>query len=226
MIRDELLDLVKSNTGRTDKDTVIDQGLNFAIQRISQRQPFDELRNEFDCQIVENDTQTQLPSDLDQIVELRLIVPSSPTLSYPMELWRKTKFIKLFPNVIGSTITGRPLWCYRDRNMLYLDRKSNGTYTIRITGFKLGVFSNGFAGDPVTEADECLTAYATHYLYKSIQMYADAQFWFGEYNQLFLELVNAKQREIGNSSIATEWSRTRPVQPNQPWLDPFEGHRN
>lgn len=221
---DDIVNLVIQETGRSDKETQISQYVTFGFADLCRKHPFDSLRKETDTQINVLDTQMQIPADVNQIVELRLLVPSSPTLSYPMELKRKVWFTKQFPNVVGSTITGRPLWCYRDNNQIYFDRKANGVYAVRITYFPFSWFKGATATSGIHDADEALVAYATSRTYRSVQMYEDAQIWFSEYGRLAKELINAVQREIGVRVVADEWTRRGNIQPNQPWLDPFAGH--
>jgi hypothetical protein len=216
---------VIANTGRQDKVGVINDGLDFGLRQVCRTHPFDELRPEFDVGIVATDTRVQLPKMIKQIVELRLLVPGSPVLSYPMELMRKKGFVEVFPNVTGSTITGRPLYCYQDGDFLFLDRKSNGTYTIRMTALVNGVFESDTDETPIRDIDDILIAYATSHLYKSVQLYDDATYWQGQFAGLLRSEINAVQKQIGVHVVAKEWSTRQPIQTNQPWLDPFEGHK-
>src|SRR4051812_45263368 len=94
---DALVDAVEDNTGRTTN--VTERALKFGLTRISQLFPFDELRKEFDTPIIAGDTQMNLPDNLDQIIELRLITSDTPTMSYPLDYRRKTWAVARFPDV-------------------------------------------------------------------------------------------------------------------------------
>ena len=226
MTRLQLQQQVISRTGRSDKAQDINHFLNWGMDRLSEIHPWDCLRPEINNPINELDTQFQIPEWVDQIIEMRLLVPASPTLSYPMELHRKTWFVKQFPNVVGSTITGRPLYCYRDENTIFLDRKSNGSYNILCTVYAIRHFLSDQDKPRIPRADEALIAYATARLYEAVQMYEDAQYWMAQFNNIARSLINQEERELGVRFVADEWTRKQPVQTNQPWLDPFEGHQD
>lgn len=223
MDRDDLNSLVVENCGRSDKIGQIDTYLDFALDQLSKLYPFDALRGEINIDLPTNATQIQLPNTLFQIIELRLLVPNTPTLSYPMELHRKRWFVEKFPNVVGATISGRPLYCYREKNQLYLDRHANGDYNIRITAYTLDKFGAASDTPRLNMCYEAIVAYATGCVYKSIQMYDDAMFWLGEFNRNANLAMKAEQKEIGVSLVAQPWNRRQPIQTNEPWLDPFAG---
>ena len=221
---DSLITSVQSKTGRTDKDDVAEEGLRFAFTKISQLFPFDQLTKELSIPTVAGDTQIQLPANLDEIIEARLIVPQAINMSYKLDIRRKTWFVTRFPNVPNTVVTGRPYWCYREipDNTLHYDRVCNGSYTIKLTAFSTGVFLGGADSSPLTGCDECLMAYGVKYVYESIQMYQDAQYWNQQFSENLSALVTQKSRDTGVHYIAEEWSWHRPVSPNQPWLDPFQ----
>lgn len=226
MNRIELATLVVQNTGRTDKIPLINKSLIFAVKRMSELFPFLELRRECDTPIQPLDTQIQIPSWVDQIVELRMVDPATPTMSYPMELHREVWFVSRFPNVVGSTITGRPLYCYRRENLLFLDRKSSGDYICRLTATCKADLITDFSEVSIKDADEAIIAYATSSVYRSIQMYQDGQNWDQRFKELTTILVRAKERELGVHFVADMWSNELPIKPNQPWLDPFDSGRS
>lgn len=213
--------MVVLNTGRTDKVTLINQFLDFAILELSKLHPFDEERTEADTAITTGQTQVQLPDFLHKIVELRLLVPNSPVLSYEMFLTRKREHVKDFPNVGGSSITGRPYFCAVDKNQLLFDRICDSNYTIRLTFTTQGHFDTDSSEPTVKGSDEALIASATAQLYRSVQMYEDAMAWEARYRQLTQQLVNDALRELGVNVVARPWTRKSPIFINEPWLDPF-----
>jgi hypothetical protein len=219
---DELIEQVQANTGRTDKDDIAEDRLRKALVNLSQLYPFEQLKSQSDTALAIGEYKITMPA-IDQIIELRLIVPSSPTMSYSMMLKRKTWFTQRFPNIPNTVITGRPLWCMVDNGELWLDRISNGAYTIRITGLTIGTYADGSDSSPITNSAECMVAYATAGVYASVQQYTDAKFWMGEYGRLYQALRDFKAGDPGERIVADEWRWRRRVTPNQPWLDPFEG---
>ena len=222
----QLRTIVEGTTGRTDKDTLIDASINFALITLSQSYNFLDLQREFDTWVAGGDYKMELPMNLNQIQELRFLVPASPTVSYPMKLERKLWVVEKFPNIAGSSITGRPLWCYREGNQLFFDRKCNGVYCVRITGDVVASYFAEADECPIKNAEECLVAYATAEVYRAIQLYTDAGQWMQKWTLLRTNLINAKQRETGTQFVAEPWSRDRRPQTNEPWLDPFQGLSN
>ncbi len=229
MKRSELLAQVILTTGRTDKTSVINTGLNFGLQELSKIHQWEALRTiegTADIPVPVSVISVQLPSDVYQLLDVRLIDPTSSTLCYPMALYRKKQFTNNFPNVAQSLISGRPYACYKDGNLLMLDRKSNGAYTIRTTYFKIQQFFSDDDECLVSNADEALIAYSTFYTYRSLAMYADAAQWKASFDELVKRLKNAEEEESGTVLKGIPWTRDeeRRVVVNPPWLDPFQGH--
>ena len=223
MTKAELRTLVQANVGRTDKDTVINNALDFALTTLSQTELHDDLRRELDSTCVISSTFVQLPSTLSQLLDVRLVDPTNPSLAYPLVILRKLEFVRMFPNVPGNAITGRPTFSFVEAGKLNFNCITQAEYTIRITGFFLGEFFADTGENPIKNADEALTAYATANLYESIQMYDDAARWQGQWKFLVKNLINAKQKELGVSFVARPWVRNTAIESNAPWLDPFAG---
>ncbi len=227
MKRSELRTLVIENTGRSDKTTLINNQLDFAIQKLSRIHPFDKNRPETSVALATGAISVQLPADVDQIITINFADPAIPTVGYLMVLLRKTQFLKMFPNVAGSVVTGRPLYSYRDKDQLYINTKSNGNYILSITYQRLMAFQTDTDECPIFGADEVLVAAATAAVYRSMQMYQDAAQWNSETASLLKLLVIAEEREIGVDFIAKEWKNEPEYPyPNAPWLDPFAGRRS
>jgi hypothetical protein len=223
--RSELRTKVITNTGRSDKTTVINDGLDFGLRNLSQTHPFLALRTgEIDVSVVTNDLSVQLPGTIRQIVELRLIDTASPTQSFPLKLIRKREFVERFPNVGGSSITGTPSYCYFDSPMLWFNVSCNSSYTVRLTRFSLDKFDSDFDETVIPDADEILIAYATAYTYESVQMYTDAQYWFNKFRALVMLAVENEERQIGVRLVHSPYCEKPDIVSNSPWLDPFAGH--
>lgn len=224
MKRSELRTRVRNNIGRTDKDAVINDGLDFGLKEISKLYPFRELHIESDVGFNADDIGVNLPSNLKQIIELRLVDPANPTLSYPMSLVTKQEFVAKYPNVAGSPSTGRPFFCYRDKQQLFFDRKSSGSYFIRMTRLIYDKFFTDDSEPDIQDCEETLIDYSTAFTYRSIQMYDDAKNWDARTGGHLRTLVIAVERTLGNKIIGREWVRGGDVDTNVPWLDPFAGH--
>lgn len=230
MNKAQLRALVIDNTGRTDKSTTINTALDFALQSMCRIYPFDSLRKEGDIPINAGDTQAQLPSIMFQITEARLVDPGNPTFSYSMEIMRKNVFVKMYPNVAGMPITSRPFRMYKDGHTIFFDCIANNPYIIRVTGFSLDVFNSDVSSPLLYNADEVLVAYATANVYRSIQMYDDANVWDMQFKKLFNLFVSSEEKDVGRERIARPWKNPDQTPRNNvipPWLDPFAGqHEN
>jgi len=223
MMKSELRDLVIGNTGRTDKTDLINDSLDFGLTTISKISLFDDLRKQAEVSLASGISSVQLPSDVFQIVEIRFIDPAAPTNSYQMILWRKREFTKRFPNVAGSLITGKPLNCYREKSSLFFDRILQFPYTLRLTYYYLDVFENDSDSPSLIGIDEALVAYATASVYRSIQMYKDAEYWDSQFKALINNFKLANDAEVAAVVACEPWRRDNRPNPNAPWLDPFQG---
>lgn len=225
----DLQTAVIDRTGRPDKVTVIQDALNNGLKKLMRSHPFDKMRKTATLVYNSGDTQVAMPSDVHQLVTVTFQDPSIPTASYPLILIRKTQFLKMFPNVTGSVISGRALFCCRDdqNQVLLLDRHSIGTFHIVITYTFHQKFVLPTDEPLIPGVDEALVAYATASVYRAIQMYDDAKAWDMQFAVLMRDLVLDVEREIGLSTVAKEFENARPrSSTNPPWLDPFDGRRD
>ena len=221
MTKEEIRDIVISYTNRSDKTTVIDTAIDFALTTLAQTNLFDDAKREFNCPTSATVSSVFLPAKLNQLLDVRLIDPSSPTLSYPLVLLRKLEFVAKFPNVPQNSVTGRPYWCYRDKNVLYFHCITQAAYTFRMTGYFLPTFFLDTDENPILDSDEAIAAYATANVYESLEMFDAHDRWLGKWKMLAKNLIDSKQRELGIKFVATPWQRNAPSEVNAPWLDPF-----
>ncbi len=224
MTRAQLRAIVQINYGRSDSNavSVINAGLDEGLREIAKVYPFDAMNLECDITFVAGQSDIQLPAGINNIIELRMVDPANPTLSYSMDYRRKRWFVSKFPNVPQLPITGRPLFCYKQGNKLFLDRVSNGTYKIRVTYNIIDRFENDLSEPRIQNVESALSCYATFYAYRSVQMYTDAKIWFGEFARNLKTALDNEQSD--NTTLRAEpWVSKPEISTNVPWQDPFAG---
>lgn len=221
----DLQAMVIENTGRSDKTTLINNSLNFALKELSRLYPFAYNRPEADYSVAAASTYKALAARLNQIVEIRLIDPAVTTFSNPLTIMRKVPFVRMFPNVAGSAITGRPSHVYLDGVTVYFNCITLATYTLRVTYYQLDRFVDDTTVATIPDADEVLVAYATANTYRGLQMYEDAAEWDKMFLRLSRSLINQAEKDIGNQNMAREWTNSDRAPEssggNPPWLDPW-----
>lgn len=220
--RSDLATRVITNTGRTDKTTTTNEGLNEALLQLSRINPFDEIRLDSTLTLASGDSSVTLPDNLLQIVEARIRSDATPTKVRPLVLLRKSDFVRKFPNVGNQTYTGFPLWGYKELLTLNLNLRADAEYKIDITYFALNRFVDDDSVSLIPDSDECLIAGATAYVYESIQMYDDAKYWWNKFYTQAQLLAQTSQREIGTTIKAEPWRNYPHQVVNEP-NDPFQG---
>ena len=218
-----LADTVVRNVGRPDKLQVAKEELNNALKAVFMERPWRDYWIDDTVSFAAGDTSVALANDALTIIEARCILPLAPAMSYPIMLMRKPEFMKLFPNVPDQSIHGRPVITWLDGTTLRFDRISDGQYNIEYTYMPLSELLGDTDVCLIPNSDEVLIAYATMKVYMSIEMYDNASVWKSEYGRNLMTLINFIQRQPANIDVARPWVRKRPVNPNPPWLDPWQG---
>jgi len=188
--------MVQANVGnRTDKDTVINLGLDLGIVEIGKTHDFRDMFSESDVTVLAGATHADLPSGTFHLTEVRFI---DGLMSYPMMIRDKKWLVDRFPNV-GALAQGKPIYGYVSGGMFYLYPLPDSTYTLRMTITKLPVaFTSDSVEIPLNGLDLTLIAFATSFLCKSLQMFEEAREW----DSLFRSaLGNAIQADRKNHSI-------------------------
>lgn len=223
----QLRNAVIDNTQRSDKISVINNGINFALVEIAKLHEWYALRTTpADVVINANDLQTTLAADFYQLVEARCVNPASVSLSYPFQIIPKLSFVKNYPNV-SAYGTGRPYVGYYEKGILYYFPKSSSTYNLRYTYLKLPtLLSLDTDVNPLVECDVPVISYATSYLFDSIQMFEAGNVWRGRFSQSIAESIRSEKRHVATIVQMEQFSQENGIISTspEPWLDPFAGH--
>lgn len=220
----QLQNAVVDNINRTDKTSVVQNGINFGLQEIAKAHEWLSNRFETDLVIAAGDLSVPLPATMHKLVEARLINPSATVLSYPMVIIPKMTFVKTYPNVVAYG-AARPFVGYEELGTLFFFPKSSDVFTIRVTCDKLpATLTNDGDVNPLVETDQALIAYATAHVFRSVQMFEAAAVWDGQFKMSLGNALNAEKRRVATSVRLQEFHQDSSLETSPiPWLDPFAG---
>jgi hypothetical protein len=207
---------VESSTGRTDKTTVINDGLQEGLEECLRRHLFRDLKESADVTINSADYSCALPSGLLNVFQVELI---NGTSSFTMTLWTKEKFQRAFPDLTTQT-SALPYWAWVDlaNGLLKFSPSSNGTYAIRFSYTSVPDFVSDSDTSPV--GVDAALAWATSYLFRSIQQYEDAEHWEMVFNRRLASAIAMDVRD-NVERVHEGFHRTESPSPLNPWEDPF-----
>lgn len=164
---------VETITGRTDKDDVVNLGLDFGLLTLGLKHNFREMRTLADLNASASDLSEALPSDFYDLLEARLI---DDTNSYPLIVKDKKWVTDRWSNISADSST-KPDFCYVEGGSLFFSTPLDAAYTIRITYFKLLSFTDDTTVNPIPIAENALTLYAIEFLYNSLEMFDTGLIW-------------------------------------------------
>ncbi len=212
---------VKINLGnRTDKDSVINDGLEEGLKRAMEVYPFKTRQTETDITIVENDTHFHLPTDTLDLIEARLI---DGTSSYPIAIKDKKWLTDRWANIAACS-TGKPVFGYEENGIVYLYPISNGSYTIRITTRVKPTFNALDATEnPIPTLDFALVCFATSYVFMSVQLFDFAIPWDNKFVGAVTSAINVDKRSRDTAVVKKFEPFGEEVPPViEPYLNPFD----
>lgn len=203
-------------SNRSDINSLIDFGLNLAVEEIGRRNPWRSLRVQEDVAIAPNDV--SCPLDAYDIVEARIEISS--TQVYKLQLYRKERFVEKFPNPSGIPY-GWPVAGFFEQGVFYFAPRVSGNYVLRFTKWTLP--------EPlVLDTDTCpvnanlpLISWATKYCLDSLGMSDSALRWEQVFERSLASTIVSENRGLG-IQFQNEEFRPEPVMNSgAPWLDPF-----
>jgi hypothetical protein len=219
MNRDALQAVVEDNIGRTDKNSVILNGLNFALRELLKEHDFREMFVSEDKATVASQAYVSLTSSLDRIYEARLI---NSNYSYSLSLKTKKWVVSRWPN-LAALSTGMPSFGYVESGKLYLGPIPNAVYTIRLTKIAPpGDLASGSTANPVESLDYAITCWATGFVYDSLKMFDEGQAWRARALDSVHKAHSFDERHFEERALEG-FNPSTPQQSATPWLDPFSG---
>lgn len=216
MNRLEIRNLVIDTTGRSDKESLINSAINIALNKVSSSHLWNDLLTEASVTLVVDATSVSLESDVRRLVEVRVL---DGTSSYKLRIRPMDWVVKMFPD-LSVRSSGKPRHGYLQGTTLHFVPKSDDTYTVKYSYYKLHPdLINDTTSILILQADEAIIAYATHWVFKSLQLHNDASQWLGLFA---IELANAKRADRSPAIEFVADQRGRNVSASGDyWFDPF-----
>lgn len=216
MTRETIENLVLEATGRTDKSTLITSAVNLAVEEISTQRLWADLQTEDEVTTVNGDPSVELAEDLARIMEIRLI---DGQMSMPLIVRSKAWISKYFP-APEERNSAKPVYAYLEGRNLFFVPVPDGEYTIRYTYHRLHPeLATPTSPLLIRGAGRAVAAYATFWVFQSLEKAEDADRWLKSYFAL-LESV----KKVDKSSVTVQMAEPRGMIPQagpDPWLDPF-----
>ena len=218
MTLSELRQLVVDAVGRTDKTSVINNGLNLGLKELGKLHDFRAMREESDHSLVDTDESVAVPTGMFHLLEARLI---DGTMSFPSVLRSKKWITERWPN-ISALSSNKPNLGYEEGGLIYLYPVCNGSYTLRVTVSSLPAnFASDSTENPLVGTDYTLAAWATAYVYETVEQFEQGAFWRSRFSTSALADIRADKR-VATLYQASETSpNSDDFRSPEPWLDPF-----
>jgi len=217
MTRSELEALVLEATGRTDKTSLIRLGINLALREISSQRLWTDLQTEDEVTIAASATYVDLATDLARPTEMRVI---DGTQSRPLRIRPKTWLIKRVPDP-SSRSTGRPTYGYIEGKRLYVIPIPDAEYTIRYTYFKVHPDLSSDSDEVLIRGiDGAVVAYATYWVFHSLEKTEDAKVWYQTYEMQLRSTVKLDSMNPAIEQAADQRGNEFDLSGDY-WLDPF-----
>jgi hypothetical protein len=195
MNRGELRTLVLQNTKRTDKLDLINSALDMAVDEVSAAYLWSDLLTE-DEVILYQGQPVSLATNTARVVEVRLV--DGTVNSQPLQIRPKSWLAKYFP-VPDLQAQRRPVYGYFEGVILHTIPLPAIDYTIRYSYYPLhGAFTGDASELLIRHASKAVVAYATHWMWFSLERYQDAEAWMTMYQRA---LESAKKLDKDNSAV-------------------------
>lgn len=216
MNREQLETLVVEATGRSDKTTLIRSALNLAIQRVSAHRLWSDLMTEDEVSIAAGAASVALASDVARVIEARILGAQRRPLMVRPKAW----LMQREPDPSQRAATA-PCYAYLQGTSLYVIPYPDAEYDIGYTYYKLPAqMTLSTDEQPIRCADAAIAAYATHWVFKSIEKHEDAEMWAQTYLD---QLRSAEKVDKSNSVVVhqADQHQDRGQFPGEYWNDPF-----
>ena len=201
----QLISSVETRTGRTDKDTLIGEAIDSALLECQNEHFFREMYTTADLSASASDVSEALPSDMHQLLEVRLI---DGTSSYSIFVKSKRWVVENFPNISADNAS-KPDWCYEEEGTLYFSCPLDDAYTIRITYYAFLVFASAATANPIPCTDNALLYYAMSELYESLELDRLADKWLRRGDRALVKAVRSDKRRVAQVKQLEEFTGHR-----------------
>lgn len=218
----QLRQAVYDNTGRTDKQSTVDRGINLAIETIGKMHFF---RQQHKIQSIGVNTDDQSFDTNTDFFQARGVTLLLGTLSNNLELLSWIEGTRLYPN-ISALGSGRPGIAWFDYSFsptkVMFAPKASQSYNFQLDYYRL-IPSLVSDSDTILVPfiDEAVIAYATNYLFKAVENFSSASAWAQNFTLAYGMARDSDQKEPGISYTAQPHGSGVNTGTVDPWLDPF-----
>lgn len=223
MTKEEMVGLVVLNTRRSDKTVLAGSAIDLALNEIALRHEFHSLKAEAFASLTLGSTTVTLPDNVYQIKKV-VLQASSTSFAHEVPLKLKSWVLERYPDLGEQLAVNLPAVVFREGTTLVFVPPATQDYTVRVTYRRLFPA----IGDDDEPTDLTLTnaivAWATSYVFRSIEEFLSADRWLGEYERS-LRLAITADRARGEVH-QHEGFVDEPYEPAaNPWQDPFNSGR-
>lgn len=170
----QIIGACQDNTKRADKGSVIQTGIDLALQRISALHPFRCLTLTAPLDVASGAVSVTIPSTVVRMIKAYWILNTN---SWAIEVRPREYVLERYPNIDATLSSSYPTMAYLEGNILYLYPIPNADGVIKVTYQYLPTLVEGTDTLPVALLDEAIIAYATSWTFKSVQLWQDAAMW-------------------------------------------------
>ena len=199
-------------------DDLVEDALNFALQEISMRHAFRDMKSQSNIVTADGVAYATLPTSTHRVVEARLI---DGTQSYELDLRPKRQLVNLHPNA-SSESEGKPDFAYQEGSLLYLFPIPDDAYTITLTVVKLMADMDDDSDTPeVSGIDRVIIAWAVSWVYEALDMHDTATRWLQRFEMLITQAILDDETRIAENLVMQPHTSGMTVYPNDYYNDPF-----
>lgn len=185
--RAQLVTSVQGSTGRLDKDSVIEDGLDFGLGALTRRHRWRQGRSTSEFTLTAADETVTLPTGSTHV--FWVFAQDGTTSGWPVRVLNERMFNQVVPNM-GSVADGKPFICWKDGLTLRFAPGAGSAYKLQVRVNKVQSFANDSATSPYEETDEALISYASAYLFRSIENFESADRFDARFSLLSAEAIS------------------------------------
>lgn len=219
MNRAAIRNLVAESIGRTDgsKDSLINSAIDLAVVKVSLIRYWPQLQVAATVAIVLDDLSVALATDAIRVTEIRLTDGTS--LAWRLKIRQKEWIVRRYPDP-SFLSAGKPRWGYIENKTLFVLPKSDASYTIDYTYFRVHPALATDTDSPLIDGiDAAIVSYAIYWVFRTLQQLEDAKLAFQGFRDELSDAIRADRLSV-EETIASPWNERMPVSPDY-WLDPF-----
>lgn len=216
----QIIAAVAGNTKRTDKDDVARTGVTLGWQRCSVIHPFRGLIRTDEIAVASQANNVPLSGSPVRIYAAYWI---NGTGSWRIMGRSREWVVRRVPNIDASPTPSYPTWSYLDGNTLHFVPGANDEGQIKVTYQYVPTMVEDADENPVPLLDEAIISYSTSWVFKSVQLWNEANFWESNYqNALQLAIDADRSQPFDEKRFDQRGEGNEPF--IEPYLDPFQGH--